>query len=153
MVVEEYKLPMTVDEYLDITGQLQEERFPHVQPLPGVERLLYHLHKHKVPMAVATSSTRSKFELKTSRIKDLFSLFDYIICGDDPDIKEGKPAPDIFLAAQKKLGNPPSDTCLVFEDATNGVQAALNAHMHVSEYSESIRQRRRDRRVLGCLDS
>lgn len=132
MVVDEYKLPMTVEEYLDITGQLQEERFPMVKPLPGVERLVRHLHQHGVPMAVATSSTRSKFELKTSRNKELFALFDHIICGDDPEIKNGKPSPDLFLAAQRRLGSPPAENCLVFEDAVNGVQAALNANMHAS---------------------
>lgn len=132
MVVDEYKLPMTVDEYMDICSKLHEERFPLVKPLPGVERLVRHLHRHGIPMAVATSSTRPKFELKTSRNKDLFALFDYVICGDDPGIQNGKPAADLFLAAQRALGNPPSENCLVFEDAINGVQAGLNAKMHAS---------------------
>ncbi|KAI8081715.1 HAD-like domain-containing protein [Halteromyces radiatus] len=131
IVVETYKLPMTVQEYLDITAKIQHEKFPLVRPLDGVERLIRHLHQHKIPIAVATSSTRSKFELKTSQNQDLFSLFDFIVCGDDDGIKYGKPSPDLFLLAQQRLGNPPSDQCLVFEDAVNGVQAALNAKMHV----------------------
>ncbi|CDS09706.1 hypothetical protein LRAMOSA02383 [Lichtheimia ramosa] len=148
MVVDEYKLPMTVDEYIDITSQLHEERFPLVKPLPGVERLIRHLHKHKVPMAVATSSSREKFLLKTSRNKELFSLFDYIVCGDDDDIKQGKPAPDLFLAAQKRLGNPSAENCLVFEDATNGVEAGRNAHMHVVWIPDSNL-----RNIAGDIDS
>ncbi|SAM04619.1 hypothetical protein [Absidia glauca] len=131
MVVDTYKLPMTVQEYLDITAKIQHEKFPLVRPLEGVERLIRHLHLHNIPIAVATSSTRSKFELKTSQNKDLFALFDFIVCGDDDGIKNGKPSPDLFLVAQQRLGNPPSDQCLVFEDAVNGVQAALNANMHV----------------------
>ncbi|KAI8981547.1 HAD-like domain-containing protein [Pilobolus umbonatus] len=131
MVVNTYKLPMTPQEYLDITSVIQEDLFPHVTPLPGVEKLIRHLHKHNIPMAVATSSTRSKFNLKTSLNKDLFSLFETVICGDDPEIKKGKPHPDLFVAAQKRLGNPPAENCLVFEDAVNGIQAALNAHMNV----------------------
>ncbi|KAI9496522.1 HAD-like domain-containing protein [Zychaea mexicana] len=131
MVVDHYKLPMSVQEYMDKSSVMHEERFPLVKPLPGVERLIRHLHAKGVPMAVATSSTRSKFELKTSLNDELFSLFDYIVCGDDAGIERGKPAPDIFLAAQQRLGNPPAENCLVFEDATNGVQAALNAKMHV----------------------
>ncbi|KAI8143379.1 HAD-like domain-containing protein [Fennellomyces sp. T-0311] len=131
MVVEHYKLPMSVQEYIDKSTVLHEERFPLVQPLPGVERLIRHLHAKRIPMAVATSSTRSRFELKTSRCKELFSLFEHVICGDDPGIERGKPAPDLFLAAQQRLGNPPAENCLVFEDATNGVQAGLNAKMHV----------------------
>ncbi|KAI9304205.1 HAD-like domain-containing protein [Cunninghamella echinulata] len=131
MVVKTYKLPLTVDEYLQIMGEIQHELFPLVQPLAGVERLIKHLHEQHIPMAVATSSTRSKFELKTSKNKELFALFDHIVCGDDDGIENGKPSPDLFLAAQQRLGNPPSDQCLVFEDAVNGVQAALNAKMHV----------------------
>lgn len=131
MVVETYKLPMTVKEYLNITSVIQEDLFPHVTILLGVEKFVRHLKKHNIPMAVATSSTRSKFELKTSLNKELFELFDVIICGDDAEIKNGKPAPDLFLAAQRRLGNPDADKCLVFEDAVNGVQAGLNAKMNV----------------------
>ncbi|CEP08610.1 hypothetical protein [Parasitella parasitica] len=131
IVVETYKLPMSVEEYLEVTSVIQEDLFPHVKLLSGVERLIRHLHAHNIPIAVATSSTRSKFELKTSKHKDLFSLFDAIICGDDKEIKNAKPAPDLFLAAQKHLKNPPSENCLVFEDAVNGVQAALDAKMNV----------------------
>lgn len=132
MIVEHFNLPMTPDQYLEISSKIQEEKFPFCKPLPGVERLIQHLHDHNIPIAVATSSTRSKFEAKTTSCRDMFKLFDYIICGDDADIKKGKPAPDIFLAAQRKLGNPPAENCLVFEDAINGIEAGLAANMHVS---------------------
>ncbi|KAI8054951.1 HAD-like domain-containing protein [Gilbertella persicaria] len=131
MVVDTYQLPMTTQEYLAMTSIIQEDLFPHVKLLPGVEKLVRHLKAHNIPIAVATSSTRAKFELKTSLNKEIFTLFDVIVCGDDPEIKRGKPSPDLFLAAQKKLGHPASENCLVFEDAVNGVQAALNASMHV----------------------
>jgi len=63
----------------------------------------------------------------------LFSLFDNnIVCGDDPNITRGKPAPDIFHVARERLGSPPAKNCLVFEDAINGVEAAKNAEMNVS---------------------
>lgn len=39
-----------------------------------------------------------------------------IVCGDDPELENGKPAPDIYLIAAKRLGVEPKD-CLVFEDA------------------------------------
>jgi HAD superfamily hydrolase (TIGR01509 family) len=132
MVVDTYSLPMSVKEYLDITAIIQEDLFPHAKLLPGVEKLIRHLHAHDIPIAVATSSTRSKFELKTSLNKEIFELFDVIICGDDAEIKNAKPSPDLFLAAQKHFGNPPAENCLVFEDAVNGVEAALNAEMNAS---------------------
>ncbi|KAH8551570.1 HAD-like domain-containing protein [Umbelopsis sp. PMI_123] len=131
MIVQHFQLPMTADEYMEISGKIQEQKFPFCKPLPGVERLIKHLSDHKIPIAVATSSTRSKFESKTTSCRDMFKLFDYIVCGDDADIKKGKPAPDIFLAAQSRLGNPPAENCLVFEDAINGIEAGLAANMHV----------------------
>ncbi|KAL0077734.1 HAD-like domain-containing protein [Phycomyces blakesleeanus] len=131
MVIKAYTLPMSVHEYLTIISQLQESLFPLVKPLSGVERLIRHLHAKGVPIAVATSSTREKYELKTSLHKELFELFDHIVCGDDKGIVNGKPSPELFLVAQQRLGNPPAENCLVFEDAVNGVEAALNAKMHV----------------------
>lgn len=51
-------------------------------------------------------------------------------CSNDPGIERGKPAPDLFLAARATFkGNPEAKECLVFEDATKGVQAATAAGM------------------------
>eukprot|EP00798_Chlamydomonas_sp_ICE-L_P011388 gene11388-12088_t len=68
--------------------------------LPGVERLLRHLHTNKVPMAVATSSHKRHFDLKTSTHQELFSLFHHVITGDQ--FIKGKPDPEIFLLASSK---------------------------------------------------
>jgi len=51
-----------------------------------------------------------------------------VVCGDE--VQNGKPAPDIFLAAAKKLGAAPQ-RCLVFEDSDNGVKAAHRAGMTI----------------------
>ena len=103
--------------------------------MPGVLKLVKHLKKHEIPIAVATSSHRKAFHLKTQNNQELFSLYGKnITCGDDEDHIRGKPHPDIFKEAAKKLSpkaweNPSS--CLVFEDAPSGVLAGLNAGMHV----------------------
>lgn len=53
-----------------------------------------------------------------------------VVCADHAEVKRLKPAPDIFLVAQKALGAKP-ETCLVVEDSLAGVSAALAAGLEV----------------------
>ena len=76
------------------------------------------------------------FELKTTRHREWFSTFSAIILGDDPRVRRGKAAPDIFLVAAEALGANPLD-CLVVEDAPAGVQAARAAGMQVIAIPDS----------------
>ncbi|XP_057421206.1 (DL)-glycerol-3-phosphatase 2 [Lotus japonicus] len=107
--------------------------FPTSDLMPGASRLLKHLHAKGVPIALATGSLRKHFELKTQRHGELFSLMHHVVVGDDPEVKHGKPSPDVFLAAAKRFEGGPVDPCkvLVFEDAPAGVLAAKNAGMSV----------------------
>eukprot|EP01102_Stenamoeba_stenopodia_P005065 TRINITY_DN1556_c0_g1_i1.p1 TRINITY_DN1556_c0_g1~~TRINITY_DN1556_c0_g1_i1.p1 ORF type:complete len:193 (+),score=39.32 TRINITY_DN1556_c0_g1_i1:84-662(+) len=119
LLVDTLQIPMTAEEYLAEREVLQNQRFPFSQAMPGAIRLIQHLHKHNVPMAVATSSYKEAFELKTQNHKEWFGLFKEIVKGCDPHLKRGKPAPDIFLLAAERIGATP-ENCLVFEDATGG---------------------------------
>jgi pseudouridine-5'-monophosphatase len=123
-------LPLTLEEYLQHKDQLIDNIYPKAQPMPGAIDLVQHLHRHRIPQAVATSSSQRPFGLKTMHHQSWFSLFDCIVTGDDPEIKFGKPSPDIFLIAAMRLGVRPSQ-CLVLEDSPSGVIAGRLAGMSV----------------------
>jgi len=123
-------LPLSPVEYLSERNEVLSRLLLQAEPQPGAVQLTEHLHRHRFPQAIASSSDRRTFEIKTSRHRNWFSLFHCIVLGDDPAVVHGKPAPDIFLVAASRLNAAPEE-CLVFEDAPSGVQAAKAAGMQV----------------------
>ena len=78
-----------------------------------------------VPIAVASSSRRERLD-RTLQAAGLDGLFAITVAGDE--IVHGKPAPDLFLEAARRLGARPQD-CVVVEDSAPGVEAGLAAGM------------------------
>jgi HAD superfamily hydrolase (TIGR01509 family) len=129
ILIAEMNLPMTPEEYVLERDKMHECHFPHCEYLPGVLRLVKHLKQHNIPIAVATSSHKAAFLLKSKFKTELFELFESnIICGDDPRVKRGKPSGDIFIEASKLIGavDCPKNV-LVFEDSPSGMLAGLDA--------------------------
>ncbi|AQL00371.1 Bifunctional riboflavin kinase/FMN phosphatase [Zea mays] len=136
-IIRDYGLPLTVDEYSKAMYPLYLKRWQKAKPLPGVKRLVKHLHKNGVPLALASNSIRRNVDHKLPKLegrrmcgcllhsllnpcKLLYSFPDWgkcfsVILGGD-QVPNGKPSPDIFLEAAKRLGANPS-SCLVIEDS------------------------------------
>lgn len=133
IIVKELDLLISPEELLAQQRQLQREMLPKTKLMPGAEHLVRHLHKCGIPIAVATSSSEESVTLKLTNYKELFSLFHHVVMGSsDPEVKRGKPNPDIFLTCASRFQDKPTpEKCLVFEDAPNGVKAAHAAGMQV----------------------
>jgi beta-phosphoglucomutase len=96
-----------------------------ISPLPGVRDWLERLKARGWRQAVASSAPRQNLDA----ILDALSLHDYfdaIVSAED--VTNGKPDPQVFLVAARRLGVPPS-SCVVVEDAPAGVEAARRAGM------------------------
>ena len=91
----------------------------------GVKELFSMLKEKNYKIALATSAKRDRVE-KQIKDKWLKESFDAIVCGDD--VEKGKPSPDIFLKAAKKIDVEP-ENCFVVEDPPAGIKAAFSGGM------------------------
>lgn len=92
---------------------------PNLQPLPGANDLLDHLHKSKVPIAIATTGNREQTEILLTLLRLPKRI--KVVTGDD--VAKAKPSPDVFIAAAKELKVNLSD-CIVVGDSVWDVLAA-----------------------------
>jgi nigerose phosphorylase len=93
--------------------------------LPEVVPFLTYLREHGVRLSLGSASKNAAAILDKLAISP---LFDAVVHGGH--VSKAKPDPEIFLAAAKALGLPPAQ-CVVFEDASAGVEAGKNAGMTV----------------------
>ena len=140
--VDAYKIKLTPEEFQKRRDELLIEPFKSCKFKKGA-REITHKCKYELGLKVgiATSSLKKDFENKTNHLKDwLNEDIDIVVTTDDGRIKAGKPAPDIFILGAKELGLEPSE-CIVFEDSSSGVKAAISAGMPIVVAVMEERQR------------
>jgi len=92
---------------------------------PGVFELIDWLETHAIPRAVATSTHRERARASLAQAA-LLPRFRAIVGGDE--ILRGKPAPDIYIEAARRIGCSTAE-CVALEDSEPGIRAALAAGM------------------------
>ena len=129
-------------------------------PMPGAVALLDSLAAARIPFGVATSSGPDFAHDVLGRVGFLDRMGFVLTCND---VREGKPHPEIYLAAAGRLGVIPSQM-LVLEDSHNGSKAAVAAgavavavpgghsHRHEFDGAAFIATSLADRRIFEALD-
>ncbi|XP_054157277.1 pseudouridine-5'-phosphatase-like [Oppia nitens] len=108
---------------------------PALALIPGVDRLVGHLRRHGIPMAVATGNSSRHMAKVAARFGDYFHRgvnFDHLVCGwDDPDVIRKKPEPDVYYVCAKRFQTQPQslDNVLIVEDSLTGITGALATGM------------------------
>lgn len=96
-----------------------------IQQKPGLQELLAFLQERRLPTAVATSS-EADYATFSLRHAGLEGRFEIIVTGEE--VSRGKPAPDIYLEAARRLNVDPAG-CIALEDSEAGTLAATRAGM------------------------
>ena len=97
-----------------------------VDEVPGIKKFLKTANEKGIKVIIATGSRHEAAKIILEKT-NLTKYFDKVLASTD--VKNSKPAPDIFLKAAEELKLKPED-CIVFEDATMGILAAKEANMY-----------------------
>ncbi|MBK8026917.1 MAG: HAD family phosphatase [Chloroflexi bacterium] len=123
---ENYRLSEPVENLIAeaITGMVRRVGI-EAAPRPGALELIEFITEQGIPCAIASSSPMAVIDTVVEA-RGWGGIFTMRVSGDD--VKHGKPAPDIYLEAARRLGAPP-EACLALEDSLNGTRAAVAARM------------------------
>lgn len=127
-LIKKYKISLTIEE-------LSEKKEDIINAWLKTKEILLMKHAKEsveyfknigLKIAVCTSGSSKETQIKLEKV-GLFNEFDSISCRND--VKRGKPFPDLYLNAAKKLNLKPSK-CLAFEDTQYGVESAKSAGLY-----------------------
>lgn len=110
-----------------INEEIAKETTKGIPLKRGALELLQYLKEKGYKIALATSSVKERALTLLSK-NGVDSYFDDYVFG--PEVKHGKPYPDVFCKAAAKVGSDPLN-CLVLEDSEAGIKAACSAGMSV----------------------
>ena len=136
-----------------VIAAMAAEYQAHLPLLPGAVEAVRSLSA-RWPLAVASSAPKSLIEavLDASALRPAFAA-----AVSSEEVTRGKPAPDVYLEATRRMGVPPAASAAV-EDSTNGLRSAAAAGLTViavprPEYPPAEDALKQARVVLGSLTS
>ncbi|QNI58750.1 HAD hydrolase/ IA/ variant 3 family protein [Synechococcus sp. BIOS-U3-1] len=116
---------ITPEQLLAVRQPIAAQLLPQAEAMEGAESLVRTAERLGIATALVTSSDRASVQHKIGN-HPWVSRLQLMICGDDPGLKAGKPAPDPFLLGAEVLKVSPEE-CWAFEDSRAGCESALAA--------------------------
>ena len=142
-----FDIPLSLSEIMDRWNDMARDKYAREIPLKeGVRSFLLRAREKNYKMAIASSNSRVLVEefLKKEGIDE---FIDTIVSSDEA--ANGKPAPDVYLMAAKKLGLKNSE-CFVFEDIPDGIRAGKAAGCRVCAMEDRFSaDKREEKRLLA----
>ncbi len=120
--------PLPPDWESDLDVAVKDAFRAELRPIPGIEQALDQID---LPTCIASSGSHKKMRL-TLGLTGLWDRFSGRIYSGE-EVRQGKPAPDLFLHAASRMSTPPRH-CVVVEDSPFGVIAARAAGMPALGY-------------------
>jgi HAD superfamily hydrolase (TIGR01509 family) len=120
--------PETIDE--EVVRRMLARYEVELPVVPGAVDAVRRLDGAGYRLAVASSSNRELIDAVLRRV-ELAALFAATVSSEEVD--RGKPAPDVYLEAARRL-EVPASRCAAVEDSASGIQAARDAGMRVIAY-------------------
>ncbi len=126
-VAEKYRVPLDLTSAKHRTYEIYLKKVPDkLRAFPGAKAFVQSCRGAGLLVAVASSADEIKVDANLRKIGLPIQYWDAVLTGEE--VKNKKPAPDIFQQTSKKLGVRPEE-CVVIEDAVSGVLAAKAAGM------------------------
>ena len=110
---------------LDVNERVHKIEETYLPMKEGCEEILKGLKDAGYRLAVASASSMAMIE-RNLAFNGITEYFDEVV--STAQVARGKPEPDVFLYAAKRIGLPPEE-CYVFEDSMNGIRAGYAAGM------------------------
>lgn len=126
MLAQEAGQPEKAPELVSLKRKALESRQSIVDALPGAEDLFRRLAEGTIPWGIASNANRAFIERTLAGL----GLTVPVVCAVE-DVRNPKPAPDVFLLCAQRLGISPTEhkRTLVFEDSVHGIHAVVKAGM------------------------